>query len=136
MNLFIKENNDRVKLLVLYCGEEDTALNIAASGSLAQLSFDNESICKKIISVKSFISIFKESACSADIEFQYRIFYILHNISSINKDLCTYVVESELMEVIVALTRLRVEEERIKVIFLKFATFIETVIRDNLSVCP
>ena len=116
----MKDNNDRVKLLVLYCGEEDIALNIAASGSLAQLSTENETICKKIIEVTSFIEIFKESACTADVEFQYRIFYILNNITSINKELCIKVVESELMEVIVALTRLEVEVGRSKVYSLIF----------------
>jgi hypothetical protein len=116
VNLFMKENNDRVKLLVLYCGEEDISLNIAASGSLAQLSFENETICKKIIEVNSFVGIFKEAACTSDVEFQYRIFYILNNITSINKDLCLTIVESELMDVIIAVTRLEIEDERMKVL--------------------
>lgn len=112
---FEKPDNDRVKLLVLYCIEEDDQLNIAASGALAQLSYNNAVICQKIVEVNSFYSVFKEAACSSGIEFQYRIFYILNNISSANKSLCTRLVESCLMEVVFALSRLEVEAEREKV---------------------
>ena len=42
--------NDRVKLLVLYCAEEDEALAKAASGTLAYLS-QTEEVCNKILQV-------------------------------------------------------------------------------------
>jgi hypothetical protein len=45
--------NDRVKLMVLYCGmEDDVKLVRAASGALATLSND-EVICQKIITVSA-----------------------------------------------------------------------------------
>ena len=43
-------DNDRVKLMVLFCGDEDEKVVLAASGCLATLS-DDEKICQKIISV-------------------------------------------------------------------------------------
>ncbi|RMZ96061.1 hypothetical protein BpHYR1_001189 [Brachionus plicatilis] len=114
--VYEKPDNDRIKLLVLYCGEEDDIkLNLAASGALAQLSENSEKICQRILEVKSFLPIFKQAACVADVEFQFRIFYILDNVVSKNKDFLTQIVNSELMDVIVALSKLDVEKERVKV---------------------
>ena len=114
--VFEKPDNDRVKLLVLYCGEEDDIkLNLAASGALAQLTDHSDEICKRIVEVKSFASVFKQAACSSEVDFQFRIFYILRNIFKCSKDLCTAIVATELMDVIVALSRLDVEKDRVKV---------------------
>ena len=43
-------DNDRVKLLVLYCGEEDEDLAKAAAGALACLA-DYQEVCSKILQV-------------------------------------------------------------------------------------
>lgn len=113
--IYEKPDNDRVKLLVLYCGEDDLKLNMAASGALAQLTVDSDKVCEKIVAVSSFATVFKQAACAAFVELQYRIFYILRNIAVTSKELCTKIVESDLTEVIVALTRIEVEDERAKV---------------------
>jgi hypothetical protein len=113
--VYEKPDNDRIKLLVLYCAEEDHKLNMAASGALAQFTDMSEKICRRVIEVTSFVNVFKQAACTADIEFQYRIFYILRNIATKAKDLCTFIVQSELMDVVVALSRIDVEKEREKV---------------------
>lgn len=113
--VYEKPDNDRIKLLVLYCGEEDYKLNLAASGALAQFTEMSEKICQRVTEVGSFVNIFKQAACTADVEFQFRIFYILRNMAVKNKELCTFIVQSELMDVVVALTRLDVEKEREKV---------------------
>ena len=44
-------DNDRVKLLVLYCGEEDEGLAKASAGALALLA-DSEEVCDKILKVR------------------------------------------------------------------------------------
>lgn len=114
--VFEKTDNDRVKLLVLYCGEEDDIkLNLAASGALCQLTDMSDIVCRRILEVKSFVTIFKEAASSGEVEFQFRIFYILRNIFKLGKDACVFIVASELMDVIVAITRLDIEKERAKV---------------------
>ena len=115
MFIYEKPDNDRIKLLVLYCGEDDLKLNLAASGALAQLSFNSKKICERILEVKSFTEVFKQSACSAHVEFQFRIFYILRNICVKDKELCSRIVATELMDVVVALSRLEVEKERERV---------------------
>jgi len=113
--IYEKPDNDRIKLLVLYCGEEDLGLNMAASGALAQLTQASDKICEKITTLTAFVPTFKQAACAANIELQYRIFFILRNIAVTSKELCTKIVESDLTEVIVALSRTEVEKERIKV---------------------
>ena len=115
MFIYEKPDNDRIKLLVLYCGEEDLGLNLAASGALAQLTQASDKICEKITTLTAFVPTFKQAACAANIELQYRIFFILRNIAVTSKELCTKIVESDLTEVIVALSRTEVEKERAKV---------------------
>jgi hypothetical protein len=118
-------------LLVLYCGEDDLRLNIAASGALAQLTEKSEKICRRLFEITSFVSIFKQAACAQNIDFQYRIFFILRNIVFTSKELCTYLVNTELCEVIAAMARIEVEKEREKVKFLskyliyKYLTYIK-----------
>ncbi len=122
--VFEKPDNDRVKLLVLFCGEEDDLkLNLAASGALAQLTDFSDQICKRIVEVKSFTSVFKQAACTSDIDFQFRIFYILRNIFKIGKDMVVQIVATELMDVIVALSRLDVEKERRKASLMSILNF-------------
>lgn len=114
--VFEKPDNDRIKLLVLYCAEEsDAKLNLAASGTLAQLTDASDKICQRCFEVASFPAIFKQAACSADVEFQFRVFYVLRNIALKSRELCAQLVATEIMDVCVALSKLDVEKERGKV---------------------
>lgn len=51
--LFLAEDSDRLKLMVLYSGEEDEKLRRAASGTLAMLTALHPPICKRIPQVVS-----------------------------------------------------------------------------------
>ena len=97
--------------MLRYCISSKNQTTIESSFSCSIV----EKICNRIVEVKSFVSVFKQAACEADIELQFRIFYILRNIATASKDLCQKIVETELMDVIMALTRLDVEKERVKV---------------------
>ncbi|MEQ2203669.1 hypothetical protein XENOCAPTIV_002004, partial [Xenoophorus captivus] len=46
--LFLASGNDRLKLLVLYCGEEDERLRKAAAGTLAMLTAEQPELCTRI----------------------------------------------------------------------------------------
>ncbi|UJR26868.1 hypothetical protein I4U23_008179 [Adineta vaga] len=128
VKLFTGEN-DRIKLLILLCGEEDDVLVKAALGTLATLSSlqvdlddfkdvelsdedrkklneyieDNRIICEKLVNVVSFTEIFKQLCASTDFEIQFRTLYILRNLVKANKDIATRIVASELMDVLFAL---------------------------------
>lgn len=52
-DLFEAEGNDRLKLLVLYSGEDDELLQRAAAGGLAMLTSMRPSLCSRIPQVVS-----------------------------------------------------------------------------------
>lgn len=52
-DLFEAKGNDRLKLLVLYSGEEDELLRRAAAGGLAMLTSMRPSLCSRIPQVVS-----------------------------------------------------------------------------------
>lgn len=51
--MFLAEGSDRLKLMVLYSGEEDEKLRRAASGTLAMLTALHPPICQRIPQVVS-----------------------------------------------------------------------------------
>ncbi|CAF2437829.1 unnamed protein product [Rotaria sp. Silwood2] len=121
--------NDRIKLLVLLCGEEDDSLIKAALGTLAILSSlqidledyndvdlqdddrkklsefieENRNICEKILNVKSFTEIFKHLCASENSELQFRALYVIRNIIKTKKDIAIRIVETDLMDVLFAI---------------------------------
>lgn len=46
--MYMATDNDRLKLLVLYCGEDDERLRKAASGMLAVLTGEMPELCSRI----------------------------------------------------------------------------------------
>ncbi|CAF3735363.1 unnamed protein product [Adineta steineri] len=126
--------NDRIKLLVLLCGEEDDdPLIKAALGTIAVLSSlqidlddfkdvelqeddrkklneyieENRIICQKILDVASFIEIFKQLCASEDLEIQFRALYIIRNITKVNKELATRIVETDLMDILLGIKEMK-----------------------------
>ena len=93
------EDTERIKLWVLFSGEEDVGLAKAASGGIAQLSHDPK-ICEKIMQVKATMEILKELVANKDPELQYRGTYILANLVEASKEIAKTIVESELLEVL------------------------------------
>ncbi|CAF1354600.1 unnamed protein product [Rotaria sordida] len=126
---YFTDENDRIKLLVLLCGEEDDLLIKAALGTLATLSSlqidledykdvdlqdddrkklneyieENRLICEKIVNIKSFTDVFKQLCASQDSELQFRALYIIRNIIKTNKDIATHIVVTDLMDVLFAI---------------------------------
>ena len=45
---YMEDGNDKMKLLILLCGEEDDKLQIAASGAVAMLTASQKKLCKKL----------------------------------------------------------------------------------------
>lgn len=46
--MFLATGNDRLKLVVLYSGEEDERLRRAAAGTLAMLTAEQPELCTRI----------------------------------------------------------------------------------------
>lgn len=45
---YMEDGNDKMKLLVLLCGEDDEDLQIAAAGALAMLTAAQKKLCTKL----------------------------------------------------------------------------------------
>ncbi|XP_071854047.1 protein unc-45 homolog B-like isoform X2 [Apostichopus japonicus] len=101
-----KGENDRVKLLVLFCFEEDTKLVAAASGCLACLTRDEE-ICSKIFKVKQGLEALQVLCVSQDVNLQLRGVAIVSNIIDSNKENASKLMETELLEILMALSKLK-----------------------------
>ncbi|CAF3365913.1 unnamed protein product [Rotaria socialis] len=125
--------NDRIKLLVLYCGGDDESLIKAAMGTLAVLSSlqadiehikdlnleaeerqrlndlikENRVICNKMLDVKAFFEIFKQLCACNNLDLQFRALYIVRNIVKADKELAVRVVETELMDVLFAIQEIK-----------------------------
>lgn len=105
--------NDRVKYLVALCLDEDFETSLAASGALAILTSSSEKCCKKIFDSKSWLESLQFLLSSAKIELQYRGITILQNIMR-DKELATKVMETNMLEVLMALSRLE-QPEKMKI---------------------
>ena len=128
--MFLGEN-DRVKLMLLYSGdEEDARIVRAASGCLAMLS-NNVEVCQKITTVsirlintllrdarvnvravfvlqcsEQWQKILTQLAACEHIELQHRGVYIIHNLMCASKEIAAQIVASAMLEVLMALSRL------------------------------
>lgn len=48
---FVADGNDRLKLVVLLCGEDDEKVQVAAAGALAMLTAAQKKLCSKMTEV-------------------------------------------------------------------------------------
>ncbi|CAD5124204.1 DgyrCDS12504 [Dimorphilus gyrociliatus] len=103
--IFLGEN-DRVKLFLLYCTEEDEALVRAASGALAVLTSEEE-ICRRVVScTEQWIEILGLLASHPKPDIQHRGLFIIQNLTSSSKETCSRVIESVLFEALQAVSRI------------------------------
>ncbi|XP_065587871.1 protein unc-45 homolog B isoform X2 [Cyrtonyx montezumae] len=89
---FVADGNDRLKLVVLLCGEDDEKVQKAAAGALAMLTAAQKKLCSKMTEVR---------LCLHDnMEVQHRGLVIAFNLISANKELAKKLVETELLEIL------------------------------------
>ncbi|CAH8645360.1 unnamed protein product [Heterobilharzia americana] len=100
-------STERVKLLVLYCGElEDLLLVRAAAGALASMSYD-PGIIRKITSASSWFEIFQTLAGHISSALQHRAAHILQNfVLHGERSLSEYICQSNMLEVLLSLSQL------------------------------
>lgn len=66
---YLEDGNDKLKLLVLLCGEDDDKLQMAAAGGLAMLTAIQKKICTKLTKV-----VCRESDLYCQVGFQTQLF--------------------------------------------------------------
>uniref|UniRef100_A0A5S6R3A2 TPR_REGION domain-containing protein n=1 Tax=Trichuris muris TaxID=70415 RepID=A0A5S6R3A2_TRIMR len=98
---------DRLKLWVLYCNEDDERLVLSSVAGVALLT-DDAQVCERITEeVSSWVSIFKEACMHAHEEVQRRSLLCLLNMMNSSYDVAAKIVQSELFEVLVAISKLQ-----------------------------
>ncbi|XP_072838271.2 protein unc-45 homolog A [Pogona vitticeps] len=99
--LFLAEGSDRLKLIVLYSGEEDERLRQAASGMLAVLTSLLPEICVRIPQVTAaWLEILQALLLSPSPELQHRGVVVVRNMVAVDKELAAKLMESEMLEIL------------------------------------
>uniref|UniRef100_G3SZF1 Protein unc-45 homolog A n=1 Tax=Loxodonta africana TaxID=9785 RepID=G3SZF1_LOXAF len=105
-DLFVAEGNDRLKLLVLYCGEDDELLQRAAAGGLAMLTSLQPSVCSRIPQVTThWLEILQALLLSPNLELQHRGVVVVLNMVEASKETASTLMESEVLEILSVLAK-------------------------------
>uniref|UniRef100_A0A669CID7 Protein unc-45 homolog B n=1 Tax=Oreochromis niloticus TaxID=8128 RepID=A0A669CID7_ORENI len=99
---YLEDGNDKLKLLVLLCGEDDDKLQIAAAGALAMITAAQKKLCTKMTLVTSqWLEILQRLCLHTNAQVQHRGLVIVYNmLNSDNSDLAKKLIESELLEIL------------------------------------
>uniref|UniRef100_A0A8C0HKH7 Protein unc-45 homolog B n=1 Tax=Buteo japonicus TaxID=224669 RepID=A0A8C0HKH7_9AVES len=98
---FVADGNDRLKLVVLLCGEDDEKVQVAAAGALAMLTAAQKKLCSKMTEVTTqWLEILQRLCLHDNMKVQHRGLVIAFNLISADKELAKKLVESELLEIL------------------------------------
>ncbi|XP_078488527.1 protein unc-45 homolog B [Ciona intestinalis] len=101
-----RDSHDRVKLLVLLCGEDDHATRKAASGALAMLSSNSENISRKIREkCKSWLDNLSIISLDEDNEIKHRGLVVVNNVVAACKFAAEDIVKSNILEILMGLSK-------------------------------
>ncbi|KAK7933563.1 hypothetical protein WMY93_004459 [Mugilogobius chulae] len=99
---YLEDGNDKLKLLILLCGEDDDKLQIAAAGALAMLTAAQKKLCKKMTVVTAqWLEILQRLCLNPNPYIQHRGIVIVYNmLNSDDMELSQKLIESELLEIL------------------------------------
>uniref|UniRef100_A0A8C2F4Y0 Protein unc-45 homolog B n=1 Tax=Cyprinus carpio TaxID=7962 RepID=A0A8C2F4Y0_CYPCA len=104
--LYLATDSDRLKLLVLYSGEDDERLRKAASGTLAMLTGEMPELCTCIPGTTShWLEIFQALLLSENQDLRHRGVVIIMNLMQADKSLAEKLMESEALEILSVLAK-------------------------------
>ncbi|KAF5927299.1 hypothetical protein HPG69_017776 [Diceros bicornis minor] len=105
-DLFEAKGNDRLKLLVLYSGEDDELLRQAAAGGLAMLTSMRPSLCSRIPQVTThWLEILQALLLSPNQELQHRGAVVVLNMVEASREIASTLIESEVLEILSVLAK-------------------------------
>ncbi|XP_078050884.1 unc-45 myosin chaperone isoform X1 [Augochlora pura] len=112
---FYEQENDRVKYLVILCGDEDIDTSLAAAGALAMLTSVSKKSCSKVFDSKDWLESLRFLLANPNSDLQHRGIVIVLNMIKSNKDVAAKVIETDVMEILMALTKNEsIENKKIK----------------------
>uniref|UniRef100_A0A8C7ZW38 Protein unc-45 homolog B n=2 Tax=Oryzias sinensis TaxID=183150 RepID=A0A8C7ZW38_9TELE len=99
---YLEDGNDKLKLLVLLCGEDDDKIQIAAAGALAMITAAQKKLCTKMTLVTvQWLEILQRLCLHSNPKIQHRGMVIVYNmLDSDNNELAKKLIESELLEIL------------------------------------
>ncbi|XP_069778170.1 protein unc-45 homolog B isoform X2 [Narcine bancroftii] len=104
---FIAEGNDRLKLMMLLCGEDDVKLQRAAAGALATLTTNCKELCHKLTTVTAqWLEILQRLCLHDNLEVQHRGLVIALRLMEADKEIAKKLIESELLEIMTVIGKL------------------------------
>ncbi|CAG5044392.1 unnamed protein product [Parnassius apollo] len=105
-------DNDKCKFLYLLCQEEDTDTVMAAAGALCILTSVSKICCRKLLDCQVWLETLRFLLVNPNKEIQYRGSYMLYNIISGDKDIAARIFETDVMEILMALSKLEDPEQK------------------------
>lgn len=96
--------NDRLKYMMMLTGEEDLDTLMAAAGALAILTSSSKKCCEKIFEIKSWLEILQALLANPNKDVQFRGVCVVKNIMECSKETAEKVIETNIMEILMALT--------------------------------
>jgi len=97
-------NNDKVKYLVLLCGDpDDPEVVKAASGALAMLSSQSSKVCEKVFESVQWEECFLNLLANTDYEVTYRGVVIVDNMTQAGREVADRLYDGKIMDVLQAL---------------------------------
>uniref|UniRef100_A0A4W3I3Z4 Protein unc-45 homolog B n=1 Tax=Callorhinchus milii TaxID=7868 RepID=A0A4W3I3Z4_CALMI len=110
---FVPEGNDRMKLLVLLCGEDDVKLQRAAAGAIAMLTSSRKELCFRMTtSTTQWLEILQRLCLHDNVELRHRGLVIANNLMVADKELGKLLIESELLEILTVISKLENNPKR------------------------
>ncbi|XP_075886173.1 protein unc-45 homolog B-like [Nelusetta ayraudi] len=99
---YMADGNDKMKLLVLLCGEDEEDLQIAAAGALAMLTAAQKKLCTKLTLVTTqWLEIMQRLCLHDNPSVQHRRLVIINNmLNSDDSELAKKLIESEMLEIL------------------------------------
>ncbi|XP_012861205.1 protein unc-45 homolog B [Echinops telfairi] len=114
---FLADGNDRLKLVVLLCGEEDDKVQNAAAGALAMLTAAHKKLCLKMTQVTSqWLEILQRLCLHDRLSVQHRGLVIVYNLLAADAELAKKLVESELLEILTIVGKMEPDKQKEEVI--------------------
>ncbi|XP_023025156.2 unc-45 myosin chaperone [Leptinotarsa decemlineata] len=98
--------NDRVKYSVSLCLDEDKDTAMAAAGMLAIITGASEKCCAKVFDSVNWLDALHCLLANPLQSMQYRGVCVVYNIISAKKELSEKLMETDIMEILMALSRL------------------------------
>ncbi|XP_034183265.1 unc-45 myosin chaperone isoform X2 [Osmia lignaria lignaria] len=112
---YYEQENDRVKYLVILCEDEDLETSMAAAGALAVLTSCSVKSCIKIFDSKDWCESLRYLLANPNVDLQHRGVVIVYNMIKSMKDVAARLIETDIMEILMALTKSdTVENKKVK----------------------